>query len=144
MKSSKKMLPDYFSIKKSLYHYLHMAESNYRNYLKGEVVQLKKYFYVLRPLLATKWVINQKCPPPVLFAELMEAELEKCLVPEVERLLKMKQRVPEMGEALKISVLNEYFDKILEEIRTETARVEKVDVSWEKLNTFFLNLVVHK
>lgn len=121
-----------------------MAESNYRNYLKGEVVQLKKYFYVLRPLLATKWVINQKCPPPVLFAELMEAELEKCLVPEVERLLKMKQRVPEMGEALKISVLNEYFDKILEEIRTETARVEKVDVSWEKLNTFFLNLVVHK
>lgn len=26
----KKILPDYFSIKKSLYHYLHMAESNYR------------------------------------------------------------------------------------------------------------------
>lgn len=138
----KKILPDYFSIKKSLYHYLHMAESNYRNYLKGEVVQLKKYFYVLRPLLAARWVMNQKCPPPILFTELMEAELEKSLVSEVERLLKMKQRVPEMGEASKLSALNEYFEKSLEEIRMEAGSTEKVDVSWEKLNTFFLDLVV--
>lgn len=98
--------------------------------------------YVLRPLLAAKWVMNHKCPPPVLFTELMEAELEKSLVPEVERLLKRKQSVPEMGEALKISALNEYFEKSLEEIRMEAGRTEKVDVSWEKLNIFFLDLVV--
>ena len=72
----------------------------------------------------------------------MEAELEKSLVSEVERLLKMKQRVPEMGEASKLSALNEYFEKSLEEIRMEAGRAEKVDVSWEKLNTFFLDLVV--
>lgn len=47
-----------------------------------------------------------------------------------------------MGEALKISALNEYFEKSLEEIRMEAGRTEKVDVSWEKLNTFFLDLVV--
>lgn len=68
--------------------------------------------------------------------------VRKNLVPEVEQLLKMKQSVSEMGEAWKISVLNEYFEKSLEEIRMEAGSTEKVDVSWEKLNTFFLDLVV--
>ena len=50
----KDMLPQYFSMKKSLYHYLSMAKSNYHKYLQGEEVRLKKYFYVLRPILAAQ------------------------------------------------------------------------------------------
>ena len=42
----------YFVAKSGLYHYLSTAKSNYREYLKGETVRLKKYFYVLRPILA--------------------------------------------------------------------------------------------
>jgi hypothetical protein len=38
----------YFSPKSCLHHYLHMAEGNFRVYLHGERVRLKKYFYVLR------------------------------------------------------------------------------------------------
>ena len=37
----------YFVAKSGLYHYLSTAKSNYREYLKGEIVRLKKYFYVL-------------------------------------------------------------------------------------------------
>jgi len=33
-----------------------MARGNYRQYLAGEQVRLKKYLYVLRPLLAAKWI----------------------------------------------------------------------------------------
>lgn len=40
----------YFSSKKTLYHYISMAEGNYREYLKGDPVRAKKYFYVLRSL----------------------------------------------------------------------------------------------
>lgn len=40
----KELLPDYFSEKKSLFHYWHMAETNYREYLKGEEVRVKKVF----------------------------------------------------------------------------------------------------
>jgi predicted nucleotidyltransferase len=32
-----------------------MALGNYRKYLKGNVVWIKKYFYVLRPILAMNW-----------------------------------------------------------------------------------------
>ena len=46
------LMMHYFSSKKTLYHYISMAEGNYREYLKGEIVRAKKYFYVLRPVLA--------------------------------------------------------------------------------------------
>ena len=48
----KELAADYFSKKKSLYHYVSMAKGNYRGYLKGDIVKAKKYFYVLRPVLA--------------------------------------------------------------------------------------------
>jgi len=35
-----------------LHHYLNMATNNFREYLQGKEVKLKKYFYVLRPILA--------------------------------------------------------------------------------------------
>ena len=50
----KALMPEYYSPKSCLYHYLHMAEGNFREYLKGEMVLVKKYFYVLRPILACK------------------------------------------------------------------------------------------
>jgi hypothetical protein len=34
-----------------------MARKNYREYLRGDTVRLKKYLYVLRPLLATLWTL---------------------------------------------------------------------------------------
>lgn len=37
---------------RAFHHYLHMAKKNYREHLRGETVRLKKYLYVLRPLLA--------------------------------------------------------------------------------------------
>ena len=61
---------EYFSTKKSLYHYISMAEGNYREYLKTEMVRAKKYFYVLRPVLACRWILERGIPPPMLFREL--------------------------------------------------------------------------
>ncbi len=42
--------------KASIHHYLSMAKGNYREFLLGEQVKIKKYFYVLRPILATIWI----------------------------------------------------------------------------------------
>lgn len=46
------LMMHYFSSKKTMYHYVSMAEGNYREYLKGDLIRAKKYFYVLRPVLA--------------------------------------------------------------------------------------------
>lgn len=66
-----KIRSDYFSVKKSLYHYWHMANSNYQTYLQGKEVRIKKYFYVIRPLLAAEWIVKKKTQPPMSFSELI-------------------------------------------------------------------------
>jgi predicted nucleotidyltransferase len=47
----RQLVPTYYSPTASFYHYLHMAQGNFRDYLRGEMVWIKKYFYVLRPYL---------------------------------------------------------------------------------------------
>ena len=137
----KEILPEYFSIKKSLYHYWHMAETNYRTYLKGEDVRIKKYLYVLRPLLAAKWIIDRKSAPPMLFEELVDTELEAELKPDVELLLEIKREMPEMGEAPKIQSINNYIERTLPEIKEIANGIEEKRGEWEKLNQFFLRMI---
>ena len=59
-----------FSCRSGVHHYLHMAAGNYREYLKGERVRTKKCFYVIRPILACRWIVAHGAPPPVPFEEL--------------------------------------------------------------------------
>lgn len=73
-----------------------MARKNFRGYLQGEQVRLKKYFYVLRPLLAVRWVEAGKGAPPMRFAELLAGScLEAGLRQEIDELLARKQRADE-------------------------------------------------
>ena len=63
----------YFSCKSSMYHYYGTARKNYCDHLLKDRVNYKKYFYVLRPILACKWIEEKNCPPPVLFQTLADA-----------------------------------------------------------------------
>ena len=136
----KEILPHYFSRKKSLYHYLHMARTNYRTYLKDEEVRLKKYFYVLRPILAAKWILGEKCAPPMLFDTLVEAELEEGMKPAVSRLLAIKKNTPEMGYGARLTEVNEYIKRKLEEIQTTAETVEDSRREWDEINQLFLKI----
>ena len=55
-----------------MYHYLHMARGNYRTYLRDEQVKIKKYFYVLRPILACEWIEKYNTMPPIAFQTLVD------------------------------------------------------------------------
>lgn len=131
----------YYSRKKSLYHYWHMANNNYQAYLQGTEVKIKKYFYVIRPLLAAKWIIDTKTQPPMLFSELMAAELPVELMSTVKKLLEMKRNMPEMGLAPKIKVLDDFIDTELEAIKKAADDEESLDRDWTLLDEFFLRMV---
>ena len=137
----KELLPQYFSVKKSLFHYWHMAETNYREYLKSDMVRIKKYFYVIRPLLAAKWILDKRTAPPMLFEELVEAELEMKLRPELSHLLEMKKNMPEMGLAPKIEVFNDYIERVMPEIKLLAESQEDTIVIWNPLNQLFLRIL---
>ena len=137
------IMDNYFSCKSGLYHYLSMAEGNYRDYLKGEMVRAKKYFYVLRPLLACKWILRTHTKPPMLFRELMDAELDESLKPAVERLLDLKMNAPEIKEITRVDEINAYLDRTIEELKVEIAAFpaeHKAD--WAPLNKLFLQTLL--
>lgn len=71
-------------------HYYGTANKNYHEYLMDDMVKYKKYFYMLRPILACKWIEEKKCPPPVLFDELFNSVLEDDMKSAVEELLAKK------------------------------------------------------
>ena len=130
----------YFSSKRGLSHYLSMASSNYREYLKGDTVKAKKYFYVLRPVLACKWILDKGTPPPMLFSELVEAELDSALLPDVTRLLELKKNATEIKVIPKIERINRYLDSSIEEVRSRIVQLpEDANHGWEELNQLFLS-----
>lgn len=137
----KQLRKEYFSPKKSLYHYLHMAESNYRKFLQCDQIKVKKYFYVLRPILAAKWIAEKKIWPSMLFSELMEAELEEDLKPETERLLVMKKEMDEMELVPGSRKINAYVELNLEKFKKLADDMPKTETSWDSLNHYFQSLL---
>ncbi len=128
-----------FLSRPALYHYFNMARNNNREFLKRGCVRLKKYFYVLRPILACKWILAHETPPPMLFAELAKAELGGEVRSVVDDLLKRKAVTSELGEQEPITELNEYIEKELSALEKTISHVPKQDaVTWEQLNNLFL------
>jgi len=139
------LLEDYFNCKNGLYHYLSMAEGNYREYLKGDMVKAKKYFYVLRPVLACRWILHNRTTPPMRFRDLVDTELEAELKPAVEHLLDLKMNVPEVKQIPRVDQINDYLDRSLEELKTQIAAFPQQDHGdWEPLNRMFLDIVFER
>ena len=103
----------YFACKSSMYHYYGTANKNYHEYLMEDMVKYKKYFYVLRPILACKWIEEKKCPPPVLFDELFDSVLEEDMKPVIADLLAKKVQMSESDKAPKIEKVNQYVEEKL-------------------------------
>ena len=90
------LAPQFFSPLRGRYHYLAMAKKNFRGYLQGESVRLKKYLYVLRPLLAVRWIDAGMGMPPMRFADLVAGTVtDAVLLDEINRLLAIKMQVGE-------------------------------------------------
>ena len=108
------LIPAWFSPLRARWHYYSMARKNFRGYLQGETVRLKKYFYVLRPLLAARWVEAGKGVPPMRFAELLAgSELCAPLRAEIDALLEIKQRAGEAEYGPKRPLLHAFLQSEL-------------------------------
>lgn len=131
-----------FMEKSGLHHYLSMAKRNDQEYLKNGMVRLKKYFYVLRPVLACRWILEHQSAPPMAFSALAEACLPKEIKPEVDRLLAMKMASSEMEYGPRIEDVNRYLDESIREISEAVAEIpSSAQLPWKDLNDMFIRLV---
>ena len=100
---------EYFNPKSCLHHYLHMAEGNYQNYLQKDIVWVKKYFYVLRPILACSWIEETNTIPPVEFQTLLNTQVsDEKVKSEIQKLLLRKIDGDELKEEPQIKILNDF------------------------------------
>jgi uncharacterized protein len=104
----------YFNPKSCIYHYLHMANRNWVAYFKDGVVRVKKYFYVLRPLLASSWIEKNGGMAPMEFEKLLNAEeMSDEVRKAIDVLLERKISGDELDKETRIPVLDEFIEKMI-------------------------------
>lgn len=116
-----KLSKAFFNPRAGIYHYLHMAEGNYRTYLKGDEVPLKKYFYVLRPILACFAVKETHTVPPVTFDELLKFAPKDFPLYDVDSLLFLKRYGKELDKGPRLQRINDWIDCTLPMLLKEAA-----------------------
>ncbi len=138
----RRLLPDYFSPEKSLRHYLSFAESNCRKNLTGGLIRPKKYFYMLRPVLACRWIREKGTQPPLMFRELAEAELPDSLKEETERLIRWKTDPQGTAEIEPVTTIDRFLNGECAALRTYLDSMQEDRRSrWQPLDDVFLSIL---
>ena len=65
-----RMIPHYFNPIGAMHHYRSMADRAITEHLTDGQIAIKKLFYVLRPLLACRWIRHTVAQPPTEFEKL--------------------------------------------------------------------------
>jgi len=114
---------EYYSPQASAYHYLRMAQGNCREHLSGERVWVKKYFYVLRPLLAINWIERGMGVVPTEFSKLVDGLVTSPQLREaLDQLLADKRQGAELDRGPRIAPISDF-------IENELARMESLAFS---------------
>jgi len=99
------------------HHYRSMAKGNFREYLRGDVVKLKKYFYVLRPLLAARWVETREDRVPMEFERLVDALVtDPALRTEIDALVAVKRAGTELDRGPRIEPISAFVESEMKRI----------------------------
>lgn len=118
---ARELLPQVYSQESGIHHYRSMAKTNYRGYLRADKVPLKKYFYVLRPLLSVLWMERYGTAAPIEFGRLLHLVVDQPeLTAAIDNLLAQKRLAPELGLAAPVTSINAF-------IESELARLEAVN-----------------
>jgi uncharacterized protein len=68
------LIPQFFNPIAAVHHYRSMAERSFKDNFANGQIRIKKLFYVLRPLLACRWIEATQTQPPTEFNKLIATE----------------------------------------------------------------------
>ena len=106
------LLNAYFAPIPAIYHYLHIAKKHLAEIDKADDMNIKKCFYILRPMLACRWIEKYKTMPPMEFEKLMDDQpLEERLVAEIKKLLENKMAGQEANREYKNPVVVDFLQQ---------------------------------
>ena len=136
------LLKIYYSPISSVFHYLHMAQGNYREYLRGEVVWLKKYLYALRPLLAVRWIEQGRGVVPMEFSNLLvTVEDQPALIDDIQTLVERKMEGDELDRGPWVPTISKFIGSELERLEQFRSAEKAPKTDFNRLNELFLEML---
>ncbi len=135
----RELLPAYFSPVPTIYHYLHTARNKFKEVMSTDQVKIKRYFYILRPVLACMWIEKNNTTPPMEFSKLItEQQLDGSLVNEIYKLLEKKTAGLEIDIEPKSPIIIDFLKSKIDhyEQYLKTVRKEK-ESDYASLNVLF-------
>ena len=122
-----------------------MARGNFRSYMTGEEVRQKKYFYILRPLLAIRWIEADFGPVPMEFDELLARTIDsEPLMRAIAELTERKREGEELDLGPRIPEISRFIEREIERVEgmeEGATPPQREKGSMEELNRFFRTTV---
>ena len=81
----------YFNPKHAINHYRGIAKNSYADITKESNIKLKKLFYVLRPIMAAKWIASKNEIPPMDIPNLISIINNNEIIAKINSLLEIKK-----------------------------------------------------
>ncbi|MFK7905322.1 MAG: nucleotidyltransferase domain-containing protein [Chitinophagales bacterium] len=136
------LAPQYFAPRAAIHHYLGLTRKIVQTELQKERVNIKKYFYVLRPLLCAKWIAERKEAPPMEFQNLLPLiEGNEELMEVIEDLLERKEKALEGAYIQRVPLIHDFAEQELTNLHQMAKDLPKTQPDGEPLNEWFRDLL---
>ncbi|MEM9751901.1 MAG: nucleotidyltransferase domain-containing protein [Planctomycetota bacterium] len=134
----------YFDPKKSVYHYLSLADKVYDKYIDGESDPVrKKYLYALRPLACVAYIEQHGSVSPTSFVETLDTlDIELRVRKAIDRLVDDKQHNHELGRGPADPVLNGWIEKTLKSGRSLAESLQPNQVPNAELDELLADVIL--
>ena len=143
--AARQLLAAHYHQPKGFFHYRNTAKSNFHQFLKGDLVKLKKYLYVLRPLLAVRWLEQRGGIAPIEFDRLRQVLDDQVVQQAMDALLVQKRQHSEAEKQPSIPVLQAWIMQELDRLEEAVSPDAGLDpIAITDLNILFQTLLIQQ
>jgi len=139
------LMKEYFNPRTAINHYLGLTKRTLLDFGEDKEVKLKKYFYILRPLMAARWIQRNGSIPPMDFSSLLDGmKFKKSVVSMISKLKHQKENDNESQRMPRITDLEVFVNSELQELESNLPENLENGKSIGKLNDIFIRMVMDK
>jgi hypothetical protein len=132
---------EYFSIRDTMNHYLGLTKKSLLSNPGENEIELKQYFYILRPLLAAVWMVKYREIPPMEFHHLLQLIETPKLCEHIDGLLKKKAQAREKDKISPIPEVQEFIETQYQICKKNVDQFTFFKKGPEPLDSFFRNML---
>jgi uncharacterized protein len=135
--------PTFFNPQSAVHHYLGICHNSIKTGIANGHIKIKKYFYILRPLLAAMWSADKQTIPPMEFRPLLtQLEDKSELLHAIYQLWEEKEKAIEGHLIPLIPIIQDFIDLEMERCRSFTSENKPKNQSNDALDLLFRKMLI--